>query len=186
MTKEELKALGLTDEQITKVVEDYGKNYVAKTQFNQKNEELKAAKEELTKANSDLETLKKDNKDNAELVKQIDALKAESKTRQGEYDAKIKQMQIDAIVERTLLTAKAKNPKAVKALLDLEKAEIDGEAIKGLDDQLKKLQESDAYLFEAADGKPKVDGVKPGEGGDHGDDNGNLSDQQVFENALGL
>ena len=30
MTKEELKALGLTDEQVTKISEDYVKNYVAK------------------------------------------------------------------------------------------------------------------------------------------------------------
>ena len=30
MTKEELLALGLTEEQAAKVVEDYGKNYVSK------------------------------------------------------------------------------------------------------------------------------------------------------------
>lgn len=30
MTKEELKALGLNDEQADKIVEDYGKNFVAK------------------------------------------------------------------------------------------------------------------------------------------------------------
>ena len=41
MTKEELKALGLTDEQVTKISEDYGKNYVAKSQFNEKNEAKK-------------------------------------------------------------------------------------------------------------------------------------------------
>ena len=38
MTKEELLALGLTEEQAVKVVEDYGKNYVSKDQFNSKNE----------------------------------------------------------------------------------------------------------------------------------------------------
>ena len=54
MTKEELKALGLNDEQIEKVVEDYGKNYVPKNQFNQKNEELKQAKESLTTMQSDM------------------------------------------------------------------------------------------------------------------------------------
>lgn len=46
MTKEELKALGLTDEQVTKISEDYGKNYVAKSQFNEKNEALKNAEKE--------------------------------------------------------------------------------------------------------------------------------------------
>lgn len=52
MTKEELQALGLTDEQVAKITEDYGKNYVSKSQFNEKNEALKNAekeKEELTK-----------------------------------------------------------------------------------------------------------------------------------------
>ena len=38
MTKEELKALGLTDEQVTKISEDYGKNYVAKSKIKEKNE----------------------------------------------------------------------------------------------------------------------------------------------------
>nr|DAL98052.1 MAG TPA: minor structural protein [Caudoviricetes sp.] len=186
MTKEELKKLGLDDDVADKIVEDYGKNYVAKTQFNQKNEELKAAKEELAKANGDLETLKKNNKDNEELVKQIDELKADAKTRQDEFNTKIKQMQIDAIVDKSLLTVKAKNPKAVKALLDLEKAEVDGENIKGLDDQLKKLQESDAYLFDTVAGTKSIDGVKP-KGGKDPDDNGSsLTEQQVFENALGL
>ena len=49
MTREELKALGLSDEQIEKIVDDYGKNYVSKSQFNQKNEEAKHLKEEADK-----------------------------------------------------------------------------------------------------------------------------------------
>ncbi len=36
MTKETLLALGLTEEQAAKVVDDYGKNYVVKIQFNAK------------------------------------------------------------------------------------------------------------------------------------------------------
>lgn len=186
MTKEELKALGLNDNQVNKIVEDYGKNYVSKAQFNQKNEELKTAKEELKKSNGDLETLRKNNKDNEALVKQIDDLKAEAKNRQAEYDSKIKQMQIDAIVDRSLLTAKAKNPKAVKALLDLTKAEVEEDTIKGLDEQLKKLQESDSYLFEAPDPNTHIDGIKPGEGGDPGDNGGGNTIQQAFDAALGI
>ena len=67
MTKEELLALGLTEEQTAKVVEDYGKNYVSKDQFNAKNEELKSVKGELTTLNSEIDNLKKSNADNAEL-----------------------------------------------------------------------------------------------------------------------
>ena len=36
MTKEELLALNLTEEQATAIIEDYGKNYVTKSQFNEK------------------------------------------------------------------------------------------------------------------------------------------------------
>ena len=37
MTKDELMKLGLSEEVADKVVEDYGKNYVSKDQFNAKN-----------------------------------------------------------------------------------------------------------------------------------------------------
>lgn len=160
MTKEELKDLGLTNEQIEKVVEDYGKNYVTKIQFNQKNEELKQAKESLTTMQSDIETLKKANADNAELSKQIDELNAAQVKREEEYTAQIQKMELDGIVERTLLSSKVKNLKAVRALLDLEDAKVKDGTIKGLDDQLTKLKESDPYLFES-DSKPT--GVTPGE-----------------------
>ena len=160
MTKEELKALGLTDEQIEKVVEDYGKNYVTKNQFNQKNEELKQAKESLTTMQSDIEALKKSNADNAELSKQIDELNAAQLKREEEYTAQIQKMELDGIVERTLLSSKVKNAKAVRALLDLEDAKVKDGTIKGLDDQLTKLKESDPYLFES---ESKPSGVTPGE-----------------------
>nr|DAR15079.1 MAG TPA: minor structural protein [Caudoviricetes sp.] len=160
MTKEELKALGLADEQIEKVVEDYGKNYVPKNQFNQKNEELKQAKESLTTMQSDIEALKKTNADNAELAKQIDEMKAAQVKRDEEYTAQIHKMEVDGIVERTLMTFKAKNGKAVRALLDLEDVKLKDGTIKGLDDQLTKLKESDPYLFES---ESKPTGVTPGE-----------------------
>ncbi len=160
MTKEELKTLGLNNEQIEKVVEDYGKNYVPKSQFNQKNEELKQAKESLTTMQSDIEALKKDNADNAELSKQIDELNAAQLKREAEYTAQIQKMELDGIVERTLLSSKVKNAKAVRALLDLEDAKVKDGTIKGLDDQLTKLKESDPYLFES---ESKPTGVTPGE-----------------------
>ena len=64
MTKEELKALGLTDEQVTKISEDYGKNYVAKSQFNEKNEALKNAEKEKGELSKQIEGLKKNNDSN--------------------------------------------------------------------------------------------------------------------------
>ena len=62
MTKDELKALGLSDEQAAKVAEDYEKNYVEKSRYTAKEDELKAAKEEGKTARGELDKLKKDHK----------------------------------------------------------------------------------------------------------------------------
>lgn len=155
MTKEELLALGLTEEQTAKAVEDYGKNYVSKDQFNAKNEELKSVKGELTTLNSEIDNLKKSNADNAELAKQIETMKAE-------YEGKIAQLEIDNIVNVALSNAKAKNNVAVRALLDLTDAKVKDGKIKGLDEQLAEVAKANPYLFGEASA-PK--GVAPGNPG---------------------
>ena len=58
----------------------------------------------------------------------------------------------------------AKNPKAVKALLDLEKISLDGENLIGLSDQVKILEESDPYLF---DNDSKLSGYESKSGNGH-------------------
>lgn len=183
MTKEELKALGLTEEQAAKVAEDYEKNYVEKSRYIAKEEELTAAKEESKTARGELDKLKKDHKDNEALVKQIDDLKAAATKRDEEHAAKVKAMEIDAIVEKSLLGAKTKNTAAVRALLKLEGAEPKEGAILGLDEQIKKLKESDAYLFEEAQGV-QVEGLNPA--GGNGGNGAAPTAQQQFEAALGM
>lgn len=162
MTKEELLALGLTEEQTAKVVEDYGKNYVSKDQFNAKNEELKSVKGELTTLNSEIDNLKKSNADNAELAKQIETMKADAESRKAEYESKIAQLEIDNIVNVALSNAKAKNNVAVRALLDLTDAKVKDGKIKGLDEQLTEVAKANPYLFGEASA-PK--GVAPGNPG---------------------
>lgn len=179
MTREELKALGLSDEQIEKVVEDYGKNYVSKGQFNQKNEESKTLKGELDNYKNEIDKLKKDNKDNQSLVEQIDALKNQATEREKTYKAQAKQMQVNNLVELALIKNKAKNTTAAKALLkDLDKAEIVDGDIKGLSEQIESLKKSDAYLFDAV----KI-GHAPGEGGTTPP---NQSVQEQLEKAMGI
>nr|DAT31244.1 MAG TPA: minor structural protein [Caudoviricetes sp.] len=163
MTKEELKALGVTDEAADKIVEDYGKNYVSKAQFNATNEEKKAAKTELAQIKTELDGLKEKAKGNEDLSKQIEDLKKQSEAREKEYAQKVKNMEIDGIVDRALLTAKAKSVKAVRALLDLNGAEVEDGKIKGLDKQIEKLVTEAGYLF--GDGKPNVKGATPGDPG---------------------
>ena len=148
MNKEKLMEMGLTEELATKVAKELDGNYVPKTRFNEVNTELKQAKDQVKERDSQLETLRKSVGDSEELKKQIEALQNDNKTKDEAHAAEIKQIKIDAAVDKALTDAKAKNPKAVKALLDLAKAEIsDDGTIKGLDAQIKTLSEAEDSKF---------------------------------------
>ena len=80
--------------------------------------------------------------------------------------AEIKQLKINSAVDAALTAAKAKNNKAVRALLDLDKAELaDDGTVKGLGDQIKKLvgAEDSKFLFDTQ--KKQFKGAVPGESG---------------------
>ena len=148
MNKEKLIEMGLTEELATSVMKELDGNYVPKARFNEVNTELKQAKDQVKERDSQLEILKKNVGDSEELKKQIEALQNDNKTKDEAHAAEIKQIKIDAAVDKALADAKAKNPKAVKALLDLAKAEIsDDGTIKGLDAQIKTLSEAEDSKF---------------------------------------
>lgn len=161
MKKEDLmKVQGMTDEiatEVEKLVAEELKGFIPKPRFDEVNEAKKNAEALVKERDKQLEDLKKASGDHEELKKQIESLQEQNKTTATEYEAKIKQMQIDNAVSNALKDAGAKNSAAVRALLkDLEKAEIgeDG-AVKGLAEQIKALKESDAYLFTSTEaGKP--------------------------------
>lgn len=163
MTKEELMALGLTEEQAAKVLEGY-KGYVPKTRFDEVNEAKKKAESIVAERDKQLEALKKTSGDAEALKAEIAKLQDENKAVADRYKADIKALLVNSIVERDLFKAGAKNIKAAKALLnDLDKAELDGENVKGLADQIKKLQEDEGskFLFEDRGGQLK--GLVPGQ-----------------------
>jgi hypothetical protein len=148
------------------------KGFIPKARFDEVNEANKQFKTDLADRNTQLEELKKTAGSSEELKKQINDIQEAQKAKDAANEAKIKQMQINVSVERELLKAGIAGDlkiKAAKALLDLETAELDGENVKGLADQLKKLQESEdsKFLFTAA-GKQQMKGFKPEESGDKG------------------
>lgn len=164
MTKEELIALGLNEEQAGKVLEGY-KGYVPKSRFDEVNAAKKAAEDTVKERDKQLEDLKKASGDSEALKAQIAQLQADNKAAADKYAADLKAVQINSAVEKELTAAGAKNLKAVKALLEgLDKAELDGENVKGLADQIKKLKadEGTKFLFDEAGAGFK--GVKGGEG----------------------
>jgi hypothetical protein len=148
MTKEELIKLGLTEEQAVKIVEEY-KTYIPKARFDEVNEAKKNAEALIAERDQQLETLKKSTGDVEQLKASIKQLQDDNAAAKSKYDADLKTMQIDNAVERALLSSGARNTKAVKALLDLSKAELEGEGVKGLMEQVAKLKsdENSKFLF---------------------------------------
>jgi hypothetical protein len=178
MDKKKLMELGLTEEQADKVMglhkELIDGNFVTKDRFNEVNTELKQTKENLTERDGQLETLKKSSGDVDALKKEIGDLQAANKTKDETHAAEMTKLKVNSALNSALVGAKAKNPETVKPLLAafLEKAELEGDVIKGLDDEIKKLvdDEGSKFLFDIADKKGAgVKGWKPGEGKDGGE-----------------
>jgi hypothetical protein len=149
--KEILKKAGIEEGKLDSVIGDINKelpkHFIPKDKYNEVAEAKKKLEADLQARDAQLEQLKQAAGNSEELKAQIEALQAENKKAAEEWQAKMAQMKLDFALERALTTAKAKNPKAVKALLDMEKVKLDGEQLLGLDDQLKALQQSDPYLF---------------------------------------
>ena len=110
MTKEELKALGVNEEQAEAIVADYGKNYVSKTQFNAQLQSLKDEKkkvEELTEMQNDLKTkLEGFTSAGATSGADIDKLQKDLKKLQEQYEnaEKARQEELNKRVQSEITT----------------------------------------------------------------------------------
>ena len=83
-----------------------------------------------------------------------DALNGKLTAKQKELDDLIKSnadKEKNTAISQAISTAKGKNEKAILALLDGEKITFKDGKLEGLEDQLKELQKSDSYLFDAAE-----------------------------------
>ena len=158
MTKEELMALGLSEELAQKVIDKYT-NMIPKHRFDEVNNTVKTLQEQIQQSETKLEELKKSAGSAEELKQKIEELQRQNTEEKAELQKKLEKQSFDFALERALSAAEAKNPRAVKALLDTEKIKLDGETLLGLDDQLKALKESDAYLFGEDD--PLLKGREP-------------------------
>ena len=168
MTKEQLMAMGMDEETARKAADAFKeelKGYVPKERFNEVIAERDADREARKTIEGQLEELKKTAGDNGALKEQIEKLQGENKAAAEKHEAELKALKVDNAVTLALTEAKALNMRAVKALLNLENAEIgDDGRIKDLDKQIKALTEAEdsRMLFGGANFK----GAKIGEGGD--------------------
>ncbi len=157
MNKEDLKKLGLTDEAVMdQIIVLHGKdieNHKAKLTTAQT--EADGLKKQLTEAGVTIEGFKK--LDVEGVKKSADEWKAKAEQAQKDASAQISQLKFDHALDGSLSAAKAKNAKAVKALLqsDALKLNEDG-SILGLKEQLEKIKSENDYLFESDISTPRI------------------------------
>lgn len=81
----------------------------------------------------------------------IEKLKKDASDWESKYNTDIAAVKLDSAVNLALVGAKAKNPKLAKTAIDMSLVKLDGENLIGLNEQLTKLKETDAYLFDVED-----------------------------------
>ena len=149
--KELLKKAGIEEGKLEGLIGEIGKElakyFIPKDKYNEVAEAKKKLETDIQERDNQFEQLKNAASNNEELKKQIEELQEANRRAAEEWQAKMSQMKLDFAIERALTTAKAKNIKAVKALLDMDKVKLDGDQLLGIDEQLKALQQSDPYLF---------------------------------------
>lgn len=163
MKKEDLIALGLTEEQADKVIAGYGQ-MVPKSRLDDKIQELKTANDTIAERDTQLKTLQTKAAGNEDLQAEITRLQQENATAKAEHEAELQKRDFDYALDGALRDAKARNIKSVRANLNLEAIKLDGDKLIGLEEQLTALKASDDYLF-APEGLKGNTPPNPGGGG---------------------
>lgn len=173
-----------TEEADAQVCKALGERFVSRADYNAKNERVKELETEngqlqktVESRDTQLEDLRKSAGDNADLQKQIDMLTEQNKQDRAAHEKEMTAVRLTAAADAELTAAGSRNNIAVKALLAdfLGNAEIlDGKVVSKEDgasvtlasklEAMKKDKTTD-FLFGAT---AKVNGWKPGEGGDGG------------------
>lgn len=150
MKREFLKGLELAEDIIDQIMAEHGKGIEKyKTANETQKTEIDGLKEQLAEANKTVEGFKDLDIDG--IKKAADEWKEKAEKAEADGKAKIDAMQFEHALESALTGAKAKNIKAVKALLDMEKVKLEDGKITGLDSQLETLKAESGYLFDVVD-----------------------------------
>lgn len=150
MKRDDLKALGLSDEHIETIMKMHGTVVEAnKTKLTELQGQVDNTAAQLTEANAQIEKFKGMKPE--EIQKAADDYKLQLEQAQAEHAAQLSELKFGHALDGALATAKAKNPKAVKALLDmdaLKKAYDENTGvIVNFEEHLKPIKTENDYLF---------------------------------------
>lgn len=161
--KEILKDAEGSDALVSEIKKGIGKNFVSKSDFNDKNVELKNLKEQLSDRDTKIEELKNSATNSEDLKAQIKKMQDDFKAKDDEYQANIKTIKLDNAI-KLAINGKVHDEDIITSLFDREKLVLDdsGKVI-GLEEQLEGLKSNKSFLF-------KDEGKKDPDGGFAGND----------------
>lgn len=184
--KELLKKAGFDETKIDGLIDDVNKelpkHFVTKTQYNEVIEARKKAEKDVADRDKQIEDLGKAAGASEDLKKQIETLQNENKTAKEKYEADLKEMQLTNAI-KSALAGKVHDEGLVAGLFEKEKLVIDGDKVVGLEEQLKGLQESKAFLFKSDNQQQQQPGFRVGGGGGNPGPAGNDQLAAIFGNT---
>ncbi|MTI62268.1 MAG: scaffolding protein [Firmicutes bacterium] len=130
----------------TKLIVNDG-SFVPRDRLNEVIEQRDEYKNMLIERDTQLTELKKKAGDNEELNQRIQELEEQNKTTTEEYENKLFAQKLDFEIDKYLREEGARNPKAVKALLDLDKVKLEDGKLIGLKEQVDEKKKEEDYLF---------------------------------------
>ena len=153
MNTEFLKNLGIVDQSVIDAIFAENGKDINKVKGNteQLTAQVAELQNQLNERDSQLKELKKSAKDNEELTVKITELETANQNAVTEYQNKIAAITKAHAIESGVRDAKAKNVKAVMALLDMDKITFTDNKLAGLNEQLESLRngEDTNFLFNA-------------------------------------
>ena len=143
----------LKDNKDVKIGNLAGGAYVGKEKYDALKIELDTAKNQLSEANKTIQSFKDMDIDSIKKEAETYKTKLEETERKAKED--MEKFMFDNALQSALTNAKAKNVKAVKALLDMDGLKFNNGEVVGLSEQIEKLKTENDYMFESDEKKPQ-------------------------------
>ena len=170
MERKDLEALGLSKDQVDKVMAANGKdieqlktdNTDLSKQLNDTKTQLETANGSLTDSEKMLKDLKAKAGDNDELKTQLADYQKQLKQAKADGETKLAQSRKAYEITLAVKDSGARDAKIVSNLIDAEKVTVDGKNITGLKEQLDAIKADHDYLFEPEKPNPSGQGRPAG------------------------
>lgn len=178
MKREFLEGLGLDKEKIDSIMAEHGKTVeLNKTKVTELSGSIDDLKGQLSQRDDDLKDLKKKAEGSEDLQTKFTELETKYNQEKADFETKLKDTQLSSAL-KLALSGKVHDADLVTGLIDKTKIELgeDGNVAKGLDEQIKSLQESKSFLFVPDAPGITISGAKPADGDKGTGDKGNQND----------